>query len=983
MGSPRAAGAAVAAVALALAVARAAAFNFAPEHARVLHDPRKDTRSYFGFAVALRKHEAGADSIKISISSCLNSLIEMFLGTFKTSVSDKDNGGLGAVVVTQNSGNAIMTCAPRWKSNEVCDNVQLPSRLNGICYFTSNITYPASRVTPFRPFTKCDGQIFKNKYHFAFAEAGMSVQIVKNLSEIILGAPGISNWRGMILRHRIADNASDIPCPSCYKMQDYSYFGYAVNYGKFSHSEGILYVSGAPRAAENKGKIFIFKFERQWSYNKIRPWGYKIIKEREGTQLGEYFGASLCVADFNKDGLDDLLVGAPQHSVKTNIGDEGCIYVLLSSDNDWKAVRKIAGSDQRGARFGTAIALLGDINSDGFPDVAVGAPYENNRQGAIYIYHGNKNGLNYLYSQKIKPSEKLFLRGFGASISEGLDVDGNYVNDIAVGAYISGHVVLVRTYPVVTIIPDLMPKDRKIPFTTETFEIKLCFSFAEDYKSLRVGVAISLKLDHYYKRISFEAGKANYTSHYNISLQNKQHDCQTLNLFIQNKTEFSKPIEIFVEYKLITPLPLTNSRESKVSKIESDTFCKHCAIINPKEEHWRKWLIQYIPDSAPADLNVKANFLNVKSPYIIGTTNTIEFYVQLKNNKEQAMDTYVFIIFPSVPLSLLKQFPNSCQVNVRELVNDILELVCEVESPFYHGIEHYINITLVMTEVPSELTKLNISVYARSISLEEHEPDNEANLYLSLERSFDLEIHGKSAEYSLIDDELTLNDEGLGEGKATKQQLYKHSYQIINNGPSPATNIDLNFEIPTSMRHHFADPIEVVTIREQVAYLEEQPLSCTVVDSSSSKTYKNFSIHDEIQFPSNRTFILSCSETSVLCTQIICRINSLYPGNRGAKISFALHLMAEKLGAAMGLKDIILIKTFGQILISPKRNLEVQSVVWTKPPTAKLDIITISIGITCGLLIFLTLVLLLIKALESNSIPASTFYSPRGSIMVF
>lgn len=42
-------------------------------------------------------------------------------------------------------------------------------------------------------------------------------------------------------------------------------------------------------------------------------------------------------------------------------------------------------------RFGFAIANLGDLNSDGYEDIAVGAPYEGN--GAIYIYLGSAQGL--------------------------------------------------------------------------------------------------------------------------------------------------------------------------------------------------------------------------------------------------------------------------------------------------------------------------------------------------------------------------------------------------------------------------------------------------------------------------------------------------------------------------------------------------------------------------------------------------------------
>lgn len=47
-------------------------------------------------------------------------------------------------------------------------------------------------------------------------------------------------------------------------------------------------------------------------------------------QMGSYFGSSLCAVDLNKDGLSDLLVGAPMHS---QLRDEGQVSVFLSKGN--------------------------------------------------------------------------------------------------------------------------------------------------------------------------------------------------------------------------------------------------------------------------------------------------------------------------------------------------------------------------------------------------------------------------------------------------------------------------------------------------------------------------------------------------------------------------------------------------------------------------------------------------------------------------
>lgn len=62
-------------------------------------------------------------------------------------------------------------------------------------------------------------------------------------------------------------------------------------------------------------------------------------------------------------------------------------------------------------------------------DIAIGAPYENDNRGAVYIYNGGKSGISGQPSQIIHAKDiSLNLRGFGISFSNVADIDKNGIN---------------------------------------------------------------------------------------------------------------------------------------------------------------------------------------------------------------------------------------------------------------------------------------------------------------------------------------------------------------------------------------------------------------------------------------------------------------------------------------------------------------------------------------------------------------------------
>lgn len=58
-------------------------------------------------------------------------------------------------------------------------------------------------------------------------------------------------------------------------------------------------------------------------------------------------------------------------------------------------------------------------------DVAIGAPWENENSGVVYIYKGYAKGLRSQYTQRIIAEGA---GSFGISIAKGFDVDSNNCN---------------------------------------------------------------------------------------------------------------------------------------------------------------------------------------------------------------------------------------------------------------------------------------------------------------------------------------------------------------------------------------------------------------------------------------------------------------------------------------------------------------------------------------------------------------------------
>jgi hypothetical protein len=155
----------------------------------------------------------------------------------------------------------------------------------------------------------------------------------------------------------------------------------------------------------------------------------------EGDQPIAYFSRSVSTAgDVNGDGCDDVIVGASHYdNGQTN---EGRAYVYhgsatgLAAEPAWTAE-----SDQDAAWFGHWVSTAGDVNSDGYDDVIVGACWHDNGQvneGKAYVYHGSPSGLSASPAWTAEGDQAG--AEFGFSVSSAGDVNGDGYDDIILGA---------------------------------------------------------------------------------------------------------------------------------------------------------------------------------------------------------------------------------------------------------------------------------------------------------------------------------------------------------------------------------------------------------------------------------------------------------------------------------------------------------------------------------------------------------------------
>ncbi|XP_016952923.1 integrin alpha-PS3-like [Drosophila biarmipes] len=776
----------------------------------------------------------------------------------------------------------LIVCAPRLYARSY-ERVHMI----GTCYWVKDTHGHTSdhvtRISPLRLKSKqlIEGNVKKGilgKYVYMNGEMGLSAHVPEDNSRFLIGAPGIDNWKGSIILDYPEDNSENhlmekdfaktchlehnktkIPETQSWQEED-SYFGYAVSSGYFDSASPntLLYVATAPQANVQAGGAYIFDFtDNGRSIQKI--------KDFYGEQFGEYFGYSVLAEDLNGDGRTDVIVSAPQHALADS-QDIGAIYVFINKGSyefEETIIHSPGGSK---GRFGTTLSRIGDINQDGFNDVAVGAPFAGN--GSVFIYLGSEEGLQEQPSQRLDaPSQRDSFYGahmFGHGLSRGSDIDDNGFNDFVIGAPNAEVSYLYKAYPVVRVIAELRPESREVKQGKDKITIAACYRLDTKAKKMQEQeLNIRISIDKQLGRAKFPESQTD-----EICFQataGLKEICREFKIKLRFGSVFT-PIVLEMHYEL------TN----KVS--DSEEFCETCALVDPQEPTVSSQKIIFstgcAADVCIADLQLRSK--NVSPTYVLGSADTLRIDYKITNNGENAYLPQFNVT--STSSLAFAQVPGNCRVT--EAV-----MTCDLNHGRHLAKSDSDSVTISFDV--SKLSGQSLIIHAEvfSAGLEKNPTDNKQTNAIGLKEFTEIDASGGHTN-----DRIVLK-------KAPNITEVVNQYEIKSRGPSTIEELTVALYIPVAYKTDEsvkAKPIiDVSSLKLQVKYDSQAP-PVKVYDQNNgvlSATRKrrdverlkgvqeisagisNVQDNAEESLPISNTIVFNCQDTnSTICLRAEMRL---------------------------------------------------------------------------------------------------------------
>lgn len=666
-----------------------------------------------------------------------------------------------------------------------------------------------------------------------------------------MGAPGAHAWQGQVFAHDLKTDLSKSTSSINPFSEDDSLLGYSMALGQFtsksqasSRGSDTDLAIGIPRADDLTGKVMVVDNNMRLLYNV------------SGEQAASRFGDTLLVMDINNDGLDDLLVGAPNHYNSTmKLFDRGRVYVYLQDRrHELNLVQRISGLYD-GDRLGTSLANAGDLNRDGFPDVALGAPHGGPRgRGVVYIFMGRKGGLSeepeqIILAESVNEDANL-LKGFGYSLSGGLDLDGNHYPDLLVGSYSSDRAVLLRSRQVVKVISSLNFQPRHFNLIEKTcvhhgpaihgtrshqttsrvscINVQYCSKYSGFNVDPNLSFHFNIKLDPDNKgapRLFFlNEPETKAEDQREATLLRDVSQCRQFKVYVlDSMRDKLTPLKVDVEYQLAAnqtfnalynqqnhvspPLasqqlrPILNRSDSKLRKLsEWATIQKHCGRDNV-----------CVPD---LKLIVNPNL----EEYTIGSNEKLILDVIVKNQGEDAFESMLYLTMPSTLSYIgINKTRNSTHdhypicYGAKPEQTGVNMLNCDLGNPMNYN--ENLSFSIITEPIKGVFMNPDFTFVAQvnssNLELDErHYEDNLVAIGIPINLQIDLFLSASSDPSFISYNSSSSKKQQLSLGQTTTKTIQAksiesdlgpeiyHTYRLQNRGPSVMSDIELTIFWP-------------------------------------------------------------------------------------------------------------------------------------------------------------------------------------------
>uniref|UniRef100_A0A2K5CA69 Integrin subunit alpha V n=1 Tax=Aotus nancymaae TaxID=37293 RepID=A0A2K5CA69_AOTNA len=575
---------------------------------------------------------------------------------------------------------------------------------------------------------------------------------------------------------------------------DDSYLGYSVAVGDFNGDGIDDFVSGVPRAARTLGMVYIYDGKNMSSiYN---------------------FTGEFCFFSYA-----DVLIGAPLFMDRGSDGklqEVGQVSVSLQRTSGDFLTTKLYGFEVF-ARFGSAIAPLGDLDQDGFNDIAIAAPYGGeDKKGIVYIFNGRSTGLNAIPSQILEGqwAARSMPPSFGYAMKGATDIDKNGYPDLIVGAFGVDRAILYRARPVITVNAGLEVYPRYL------FNNSYC-DYCSDGKGAlprKLNFQVELLLDKLKQKgairraLFLHSRSPSHSKNMTISRGGLM-QCEELIAYLRDESEFRDkltPITIFMEYRLdyrtaadttgLQPIlnQFTPANISRQAHILLD--CGEDNVCKPKLE-------------VSVDSDQKKIY--------IGDDNPLTLIVKAQNQGEGAYEAELIVSIPLQAdfIGVVRNSEALARLSCAfKTENQTRQVVCDLGNPMKAGTQLLAGLRFSVHQQSEMDTSVKFDLQIQSSNLFDRvSPVVSHQVDLAVLAA--VEIRGVSSPDHIF---LPIPNWEHKENPETEEDVgpvVQHIYELRNNGPSSFSKAMLHLQWPYKYNNN--------TLLYILHYDIDGPMNCT------------------------------------------------------------------------------------------------------------------------------------------------------------